>query len=103
MSLNFIAGEGKRAEEDVNKLGPGEAIFIFCDVRKEDDIKVNIFVAFLYDACQQCKHGKGAHGSQFRLLKRNTWDMAGRSPAKDNCNSLFNQKKETNIKSGCPL
>ena len=36
--------EGRAAEADVNKIGPGEAVFIFCDVRKEEDIKVVICI-----------------------------------------------------------
>ena len=34
-------GEGRQLEAELNKKGPGEACFIFCDVTKEDDIKVN--------------------------------------------------------------
>ncbi|CAC5368807.1 17-beta-hydroxysteroid dehydrogenase 14 [Mytilus coruscus] len=31
--------EGKEAERELNDIGPGEALFIFADVTKEDDIK----------------------------------------------------------------
>ena len=38
----FIEAEGKSAEEEINKKGlPGKAMFIFCDVTKEEDVKVS--------------------------------------------------------------
>ena len=38
----FIDAEGKAAEEEINKKGlPGKAMFIFCDVTKEEDVKVS--------------------------------------------------------------
>ena len=39
---NYPDGDGKQLEAELNKKGPGEAFFIFCDVTKEDDIKVCI-------------------------------------------------------------
>ena len=41
--ISFIEAEGKSVEEEINKKGlPGKAMFIFCDVTKEDDVKVSI-------------------------------------------------------------
>ena len=43
MFISFIEAEGKSVEEEINKKGlPGKAMFIFCDVTKEDDVKVSI-------------------------------------------------------------
>ena len=37
--------EGKSVEEEINKKNlPGEAVFIFCDVTKDDDVKVGKFL-----------------------------------------------------------
>jgi hypothetical protein len=39
--LNFFPEkDGKQLEEAVNKTGPGEALFVKCDVTKEAEIKV---------------------------------------------------------------
>ena len=39
----IIEAEGKSVEEEINKKGlPGKAMFIFCDVTKENDVKVSI-------------------------------------------------------------
>lgn len=37
----FVDEQGKEAEDEINKIGPGEATFIFADVTKEEDIQVN--------------------------------------------------------------
>ena len=36
----FVDDQGKEAENELNKIGPGEATFIFADVTKEEDIQV---------------------------------------------------------------
>ncbi|CAG2205850.1 17-beta-hydroxysteroid dehydrogenase 14 [Mytilus edulis] len=36
---NMNEKEGREAEKELNDIGPGEAVFIFADVTKEDDIK----------------------------------------------------------------
>ena len=37
--------EGKSVEEEINKMDlPGEAVYIFCDVTKEDDVKVGMII-----------------------------------------------------------
>ena len=37
--------EGKSVEEEINKMDlPGEAVFMFCDVTKEDDVKVGMIL-----------------------------------------------------------
>ena len=41
--ISFIEAEGKSVEEEINKKGlPGKAMFIFCDVTKENDVKVSM-------------------------------------------------------------
>ena len=42
--LGYPEAEGKATEAEINKTGPGEAFFIFCDVTKEDDVKVGIII-----------------------------------------------------------
>ena len=39
----MIANEAKSLEKEVNELGPGETVYIPCDVRKEEEIKVSVF------------------------------------------------------------
>ena len=42
--LHYTAeADGQALENQLNEKGPGEAIFIYCDVTKEDDIKVHAF------------------------------------------------------------
>lgn len=33
-------GAGRKLEEELNEKGPGESFFIPCDIRKEQDLKV---------------------------------------------------------------
>ena len=42
----FAEADGKALETELNQKGPGEALFIYCDVTKEDDIKVKLDWAF---------------------------------------------------------
>lgn len=34
-----VETEGREAEQSLNTLGPGQAVFVFCDLTKEEDIK----------------------------------------------------------------
>ena len=38
--IHFSEGDGKRLEAELNQKGPGEAYYVYCDVTKEEDIKV---------------------------------------------------------------
>ena len=42
VSFLCAADDGLTVEKEVNELGPGEAVYIPCDVRKEDQIKVTV-------------------------------------------------------------
>ena len=43
--LLIAADEGKIVEKEVNERGPGEAVYIGCDVTKEDEIKASLTFA----------------------------------------------------------
>ena len=43
----FTEAEGKALETELNEKGPGEALFVFCDVTKEEDIKV-VFILYWF-------------------------------------------------------
>jgi hypothetical protein len=38
--INFVDSQGKAVENEMKKLGSGDATFIFADVTNEDDVKV---------------------------------------------------------------
>lgn len=40
--------EGKEVEKEMNEIGPGEAMFVACDVTKEEDIKVRQYSLLLW-------------------------------------------------------
>ena len=46
LSFCIVEADGKALETELNQNGPGEAIFIYCDVTKEDNIKVKLGWAF---------------------------------------------------------
>ena len=42
-TLCLSATAGKALEEELNAVGPGEALFVHCDVTSEEDIKVSFY------------------------------------------------------------
>ena len=43
-TLLFTEKEGKELEAEMNTSGPGTAFFVQCDVSKESDIKVRLWL-----------------------------------------------------------
>jgi hypothetical protein len=41
--LEFTADVGKKLEAELNGVGPGESMFIKCDVTKEEQLKVCVY------------------------------------------------------------
>ena len=43
VALCLTATAGKALEAELNAVGPGEALFVYCDVTSEEDIKVSFY------------------------------------------------------------